>query len=148
MNKLSLNKDGSLRKKYVCEKLNENGKMDTKPTIWTKDVFYTLLIELLDKLKEDKGIIYKNSLLLKNDMNVQIFIDLSLKYKKVRKINLLLTEINRIIESRLIEGATNGIYKENFTKFLLINRHKDWSDKKEVDSNVSGTIRLSDVFKD
>ena len=57
-------------------------------------------------------------------------------------------DIDSIIEFRLADGATKGILKENFTKFLLINRHKNWTDKKEVDTNVSGNLSLSELFKD
>ncbi len=126
-------------------KINENGKQNTRPIIWTAAFIEKELNSMLKMTESDPRILFIGELFAPKKYTRARFSEWAKKFKENKQISDAIDKIEEILETRCAKGALNESLSASFTKFHLINNH-DWDDKSEVINRHKGLPNLSKLL--
>lgn len=104
---------------------------------FTEEIVYKFLDNIFGWLQEHPESVFLEEYYLDPETDKTVpFGSLRNLYNKWESCEEVRTAIKKILEIRLVKAALTGKYKENMTKFLLINNY-DYKDKTEQDIVLS-----------
>lgn len=113
-----------------------NGKTYEK---WTEEACHTLLDKLDNWYKADPTNIYFKEFLYEEGLYDDVLDYIKGKFESV---SVRIRNFDNIQEVRLVKLATLGITKENFTKFMLINKF-GYAEKTVTDNTNTNTTSIT-----
>lgn len=116
---------------------------------WDEETVEQKLREMYDYLIGHKKIIILIDLFLAFDLSSDLFDIWHDNFANNLKIAQLLHNIDKTIQSRLINPALRGTNSANFTQFYLKNKYRrEFQDKQEVELNGNFLEVLKDLDKE
>lgn len=111
------------------------------PLKYTEEVVVDIanrLIKWMDKAEDN---IFVKEFAVENRYSNSDFDDWARKYTSFR---LIYTQAKQKQEIKLLKGGLKGKYKEQMTKFVLVNHH-DYKEKHEANVNQTGNVTVQVV---
>jgi hypothetical protein len=117
-------------------KLNENGKRNTRPMIYTSEFVQSEVEGMLELLRSDEEIIYKKELFLDKPYTCVQFSIWANNFRENDLISKALSKIEEICELRAVKGGLSGKFNAAFTGLHMKNNF-GWKDRSDMTSNDS-----------
>lgn len=111
--------------------------MVTKPTIYTREFVEQELIDMMQELMTDQGIVFIGQLFEQRPYSRQRYSEWAHKFEDDAEISDAIKRIDEIIETRLVTGALGKELNPVIAIFTLKNKH-GWVDKTEQDITTGG----------
>lgn len=119
---------------------------------YTRDFVLNEVTVLFKMLQKDENIRSVNKLLLernksldsKNSYAPRRWYDWKRSFFNDEEIIRIIDLIDGTVEERVADGCLTGELSAPFGKLTMVNRH-GWTEKSELNANISGNISLSDL---
>lgn len=101
--------------------INENGRRNTRPIKWARELVSKELDYLLSRVRCDESILFIGEVIAERGYSVQRISEWQKRFAEYDQIPEATEKIKTILEARIVKGALTGKYRSGPARFHLIN---------------------------